>query len=108
MSRLNLWYTSVVNENIILIQRGGGYMGKHNKNIHMVTFMLLVIGGLNMLLIGLFGLDLIARLGSVLMQIIFILIGASAVYELATHKMSCKTCSMGDSSSKSQTPPMQE
>lgn len=83
-------------------------MVKHNKNIHMVTFLLLVIGGLNMLLIGLFKLDLIAELGSTLMQIVFILVGASAVYELATHKMSCKTCSMGDSSSSSQTPPIQE
>ena len=62
-----------------------------NKTIHMVAFFLLVAGGLNGGLYALAGIDVISMLGS-FERIFWILIGASAVYELATHRQSCKVC----------------
>lgn len=61
--------------------------------MHIVAFILLVIGGLNWLLTGLFsGWDLANYLGSTLAMIIYILVGLSAIWEIATHKKSCKAC----------------
>lgn len=67
------------------------------KQLHMVTFLLLVVGGLNWLSVGLLGTDLVASLlggmSSMLAKAVYILVGLSAVYEVATHKASCRTCS---------------
>ncbi len=61
--------------------------------MHMVAFILLVIGGLNWLLTGLIsGWDLANFLGSTLAMIIYILVGLSAIWEVATHKKSCRAC----------------
>ena len=65
------------------------------KGMHMLTWILLVIGGLNWLLIGLFGWDLVQNLfGSWdwLVKLIYILVGLSALWELFTHKKNCKLC----------------
>ena len=63
------------------------------KVIHMVAFILLVIGGLNWLLTGLIsGWDLASYLGPTLAMIIYILVGLSAIWEVATHKKNCKAC----------------
>lgn len=65
------------------------------KSLHIIAFILLVVGGLNWLLVGLFEFDLVAAIfgaGSVLSRIIYILVGISAVLVLATHKRDCKTC----------------
>jgi uncharacterized membrane protein YuzA (DUF378 family) len=65
------------------------------KAMHMVTFILLVIGGLNWLLVGLFSWDIGAIFGgqmAVISRIIYILVGLSAIYEFATHKSNCKLC----------------
>ena len=67
----------------------------HKKGVHMVTFTLLVIGGLNWLIFALFGTDVGAWLGgmdSVIAKIIYILVGLSAVYEVSTHGKRCKEC----------------
>ena len=61
----------------------------------MIAFILLVVGGLNWLMVGIFGWDISAFLGgmdSMLAKIIYIAVGLSAVYEIATHKSSCKMC----------------
>jgi len=61
----------------------------------MVTFLLLVIGGLNWLLLGLFSWEIGAIFGGsseTVSRIIYVLIGLAAVYELMTHKNSCKAC----------------
>ncbi|MBU6232215.1 MAG: DUF378 domain-containing protein [Patescibacteria group bacterium] len=65
------------------------------KAIHVIAFVLLVIGGLNWLLVGLgFNLvDAIFGAGSVLSTIIYILVGISALWLVFTHKSACKTCS---------------
>lgn len=68
------------------------------KGLHMVAFLLLVIGGLNWLLVGLFGWDvgeLFGGMDAVLSRIIYVLVGLSALYLMVTHKIDCKTCSMG-------------
>jgi len=90
----------VVEDNnfILLYERGWIHRG-HNKSIHMITFILLIIGGLNWLLFGIFNLDVIQYAGSAVAKIIYILVGASAVYELLTHKNTCKTCSKGTQAS---------
>ena len=64
------------------------------KTVHIIAFILLVIGGLNWLLFA-FGWNLVSAIfgaGSVLAMIIYILIGLSALWELATHSKNCKTC----------------
>ncbi|KKW06396.1 MAG: hypothetical protein UY41_C0027G0015 [Candidatus Moranbacteria bacterium GW2011_GWE1_49_15] len=74
-------------------------MNKYMKGLHSLTFLLLVIGGLNWLLVGLFqwGIgDLFGGDGAVVSRIIYVLVGLSAVYEVAIHKQSCKFCSKGD------------
>jgi uncharacterized protein len=68
------------------------------KSVHMVTFILLVVGGLNWLLYGLLGWEigsLVGGMDSMIAKVIYILVGLSAIYELATHKKSCKECGSG-------------
>lgn len=66
-----------------------------NKRLHMLTFVLLIVGGLNWLLevfgygIGSWGLP------EMLVTIVYVLVGLSAVYELVVHKHTCKLCSSG-------------
>lgn len=65
------------------------------KKLHIITFLLLVIGGLNWLLVGLFGWDIGSLFGGMDMpisKIIYILVGVSAVVEIATHKKNCRLC----------------
>jgi uncharacterized membrane protein YuzA (DUF378 family) len=73
------------------------------KTVHVIAFVLVIIGGLNWLLVGLFtGWDLAVYLGVVIAKIIYILVGLSAVFELFTHKSSCKMCSTDGAMSKPQ------
>lgn len=68
------------------------------KGLHIVSFILLVIGGLNWLLVGLFNWDVSRLLGgmeSPAAKIIYILVGIAAIVEVVTHKSNCKTCGMG-------------
>mgnify|MGYP001581842942 CR=1 FL=1 len=70
------------------------------KAIHMVTFTLLVVGGLNWLLQGVLGWEIGSLLGgmsSAVSRIIYVLVGLSAIYELVMHKKNCRLC--GSSSS---------
>lgn len=65
------------------------------KAIHMISFILVIIGGLNWLLAS-FG----AYLGSWstatwwqgLMKIVYVLVGLSAIYLVFDHKKTCKDC----------------
>lgn len=66
------------------------------KNLHYATFALLVIGGLNWLLVGLFNWEIGEIFGgqsALISRIIYILVGLSSIYEAATHKSRCKVCS---------------
>lgn len=65
------------------------------KILHMVTFTLLVVGGLNWLLTA-FSYNVVSMfLPESIAQIVYILVGLSAIYEVATHKSNCKMCSSG-------------
>ena len=62
----------------------------------MVAFLLLVVGGLNWGLVGLFNYNLVEMLlGSMpsVVMIVYVLVGLSAVYIGVTHKTDCKICS---------------
>lgn len=60
--------------------------------MHKVAFILLVIGGLNWLLeafgygLGSWGLPMM------LVKLVYVLVGISAIYEVATHKKNCRDC----------------
>ncbi len=65
------------------------------KGMHIAAFILLVIGGLNWLLFGLFGTDIGAWLGgmdSMIAKVIYVLVGLAAIWEIVTHKKNCAMC----------------
>ena len=65
------------------------------KMFHMVAFLLVIVGALNWGLVGLLDLNLVEMLlGSMPMvvQVVYVLVGASAVYIAVTHKQDCKIC----------------
>ncbi len=65
------------------------------KSLHMVAFILLVIGGLNWLLLGIFGWEigtLFGGMSAVVSRVIYVLVGIAAIYEIATHRQNCKSC----------------
>lgn len=67
------------------------------KWAHVIAFVLTVVGALNWGLIGVLDLNLVNLLfGSMpaVEQLVYILVGASALYLLATHPSECKTCMM--------------
>ena len=66
------------------------------KILHIVAFILLVVGGLNWGLVGLFNYNLVESLlvsWSMVVTLVYVLVGASAVLLFVTHKSDCKTCS---------------
>lgn len=55
------------------------------KAINLIVFVLLVVGGLNWGLVGLFNIDIVAKLlggYSLAARVIYVLIGLAAVYKL--------------------------
>ena len=55
------------------------------RGINMITLVLLIIGGLNWLLVGLFDVDLVASLFgemSPLSRIVYVLVGLSAIWQI--------------------------
>ncbi len=68
------------------------------KGLHMLAFLLLVVGGLNWLLVGVWQWDLVASLlggmASTASRVVYVLVGLSALYLLLTHKGDCKLCGM--------------
>ncbi len=65
------------------------------KLLHNASFLLLLVGGLNWLLVGVFGWDigqLFGGQGAMLSRIVYVLVGLSAVYVMLTHKKDCKMC----------------
>ena len=63
------------------------------KMLHMVAYLLLWVGGLNLGL-SVLGLNVVDMLlgGLGLVSVFNLLVGASAVYSVATHKGDCKAC----------------
>ncbi len=71
------------------------------KSLHMVAWILVMIGGINWLLIGIGGfvgadwnvVHLILGTWPAVEWIVYILVGLSAIYEIVKHKKNCKECS---------------
>ena len=64
------------------------------KVVHIIAFVLIVIGGLNWLLFA-FSWNLVSVLfgaGTMLSQAIYILIGLAAIFEAVTHGKNCRAC----------------
>ena len=63
------------------------------KALSIISFILLVIGGLNWLLVGLIGWDvgeLFGGMDAVISRVIYILVGLAAIYSAATYKQGGK------------------
>jgi uncharacterized membrane protein YuzA (DUF378 family) len=63
--------------------------------LHKITFLLLVIGGLNWLLVGAIGWDvgmLFGGQGAMISRVVYILVGLSALHQVFGHKSTCKEC----------------
>ncbi len=73
------------------------------KALHTIAFILVVVGGLNWLLVGLGlgadGAGIVVYLPSMVANIVYVLVGISALVLIFTHKKSCKDCSTSGSSS---------
>lgn len=55
------------------------------KSLNLITLLLIIIGGLNWLLVGLFDFNLVAAIfgaGSVLADIVYVLVGLSAIWQI--------------------------
>ena len=55
------------------------------KSINILTLVLVIVGGLNWGLVGLFGFDLVAAIfgaGSALSRIVYVLVGLSAAWQI--------------------------
>jgi uncharacterized membrane protein YuzA (DUF378 family) len=69
------------------------------KTLHIIAFILLIVGGLNWLLVA-FNWNLVEALfGSwpMLVTIIYVLVGLSAILIAATHGKDCRMCKGGGS-----------
>lgn len=65
---------------------------------HKIAFLLLIVGGLNWLLVGLFGWDVGEIFGgqeALISRIVYILVGLAALSEIFSHKSTCKHCDAG-------------
>ncbi len=61
----------------------------------MVSFLLMVVGAVTWGTVALFQfnlVDMVFGAGSQLGQLVYVLVGVSGLYQLATHKNDCKVC----------------
>jgi len=67
------------------------------KGLHIVAFILLVVGGLNwgLTALGYNVVNMILGSWPMVEKIVYILVGLAAIYEVATHKGNCRACSGG-------------
>jgi hypothetical protein len=73
------------------------------KGLHIITCILLLVGGLNWLLFGLGGNDiggyLLGGMDTTASKVVYILVGLAAIVEIITHKKVCKMCEGGSAPS---------
>ena len=65
------------------------------KWLHFIAYTFLLVGGINWGLIGLFRFNLVNALfgaSPMVEQVVYIVVGVSALYVLAMHKGDCKIC----------------
>lgn len=63
------------------------------KGLHIIAFILLIVGGLNWLLVA-FGWNIVEVIfgRGIFSQIVYIVVGLAAVYEIVSHKKNCRAC----------------
>ena len=77
------------------------------KVLHSIAFVLVVVGGLNWLLVGLFGWDvgmIFGGQGALVSIIIYILVGLSAIYLIFSP---CKCCNVEEKKAETPVAPTQ-
>lgn len=62
------------------------------KAVHMVAFVLLVVGGLNWLFVAGWDYNLVESILPGWANGVYWLVGLSAIYEVLTHGKRCRTC----------------
>ncbi len=70
------------------------------KILHKVSWILVIIGGLNWLLVGLFSWDvgmIFGGQGAIISRIVYVLVGLSAIYLIFSCKNCCKVSSVSHS-----------
>jgi uncharacterized membrane protein YuzA (DUF378 family) len=75
----------------------------NSKLLHQVSYVLLWTGGLNWGLWGLFNYNLVNALFGgwpTLEKLVYVLVGAAALYTLSTHKDYCRVCDEGKGKKK--------
>lgn len=68
------------------------------KTLHIVAFILVVVGGINWLLLALTGWEvgqLFGGMDAIASKAIYVLVGLSAIYLAATHRKDCRACAAG-------------
>ena len=68
------------------------------KALHVVAFILVIVGALNWALLALTGWEvgqLFGGMDATVSKAIYILVGLAAVYLVVGHKKDCKTCAAG-------------
>ena len=68
---------------------------KNTKVLHVVAFVLTVVGGINWGLVGLLNFNLVTTVLAgmpSLVNVVYALVGVSAVYLAVTHAADCKMC----------------
>jgi len=55
-------------------------MAEKKSVLDWIALVLVIVGGLNWGLVGLFGLDVVSYLGALLARIVYVLVGVAALY----------------------------
>ena len=78
----------------LFVPPAGGFVLSYMKVVHIVAFILLVVGGLNWGLVGIGGEGgkVVAVLGDAIARAVYVLVGIAAIVEVVTHKKSCTAC----------------
>lgn len=67
----------------------------NRRKFHLVKHYLLVIAGLNLGIVGIFQVDLFQSFfgaSPLLIRVLYVLIGTSAIMDIMTHQANCKLC----------------
>lgn len=86
----------IIRDILIISKVGYRFLYPIMKALHYIAFTLLIIGGLNWLLVGLFQWDIGMLFGGqtgIASRIIYILVGLATIIVVATHRKDCKVCS---------------
>lgn len=66
----------------------------HNKTVHMVSFLLMAVGGLNWGLVGALDINLVTMILGTGMaaNLVYMVVGLATILEIITHRGRCTDC----------------